>query len=102
MLASKLTLALSKIDKVRKKTGKDPGGDPKACGVKKWKYVLLKDSLDKAIQDLKAWQKMFDPSWFLMKVSSTVIDKELARDSSTGVGSLSTASGLRDALKDDP
>ena len=48
--------------------------------VKRSKYVLVKECLDESIEDLASWQKMFDPSWFLiLKVSSPFIDQELKR-----------------------
>ena len=43
--------------------------------------------MNKAIQDLDAWQKMYDPSSFLtMKVASLLIDNELAEGDETQVG----------------
>ncbi|KAL9078816.1 MAG: hypothetical protein Q9157_002257 [Trypethelium eluteriae] len=45
--------------------------------VKRFKYASLKESLDRTIRDLESWQKMFDPSWFLiMRVASQHVDME--------------------------
>jgi len=62
----------------------------------------LKDSLDKAIEELEIWQKMFDPSWFLiLKISDPLIDAQLAGKDAESP-SLSLAHHFRDSLKDDP
>ena len=59
--------------------------------------------MNKAIQDLDAWQKMFDPSSFLtMKVASPLIDHELAEGDETQVDSMRMARKLRDSSKDAP
>jgi hypothetical protein len=99
VLVSKLETAISQIERVqRKKKGKD-----NVAGIKRWKYVLVKEYLDKAIQDLEAWQKTFDPSWFLiMKVGSQLIDQELSKEDRTKDPSIYTAKELRDSLKEEP
>lgn len=85
-----------------KKGFDDRATERQVTGVKRWKYVLVKQSLDEAIKDLAAWQKMFDPSWFLiLKVSSPFIDQELSRNESA-VSSFTGACSLRDALKEQP
>jgi hypothetical protein len=83
VLVSKLTTAISKIERLIKR--KPEGAShieelqrERSTGVKKWKYALLKECLDGAINDLETWQRMFDPSWFLiMKAASPLIDAEL-------------------------
>jgi hypothetical protein len=104
VLASKLENAISQIKRVqRKKRDRDGEDENTGVGIKRWKYILIKECLDKAIQDLEAWQKMFDPSWFLiMKVGSPLIDRELAKDDKTEVASMRTARKLRDSLKQEP
>src|SRR5579862_720168 len=47
VLFSKLEMAISQIQRVQKKKGKG-----NVIGMKRWKYVLIKESLDKVIQDL--------------------------------------------------
>jgi len=72
-------------------------------GIKKWKYVLIKECLNKAIQDLDAWQKIFDPSSSLtMQLASPLIYHELAEGDETQVGSKCKARKLRDSLKHEP
>jgi hypothetical protein len=34
--------------------------------IRKTKYILLKSTIDKAVQELEDWQRRFDPSWFLI------------------------------------
>lgn len=104
VLVSKLEAAIAQIERVqKKKKDKDTGNGDGGSGMKRWKYVLVKGCLDKAIQDFEAWQKLFDPSWFLiMRVGSSRIDQELDKDDKTEVGSVSTAKGLRDSLKEVP
>jgi hypothetical protein len=120
VLVSKLQNAISQIQKVEKKKphshSKDEGANP-IGEVKRWRYMLyLKESLDKAIEELEAWHKKFDPSWFLiMKIADPVIDTELARHDAenkkaeseahvirgaNASSSFSTAHYVRDALKD--
>ncbi len=105
VLVSKLETAISQLKRVQRKK-RDNGSDDekKAVGIKRWKYVLVKECLDKAIQDLEAWQKMFDPSWFLiMKVGNPLIDQELAKKGDRAEAtSMCTAKKLRDSLKEEP
>jgi hypothetical protein len=39
---------------------------PKAVQLRPWKYALFKEKLDGSVDDLEAWQKIFDPSWYLI------------------------------------
>jgi serine/threonine protein kinase len=72
--------------------------------VKKWKYLVLKESIDGAIEELKIWQDVFDPSWFLiMKAATPQIDAELESvdEHSSDRAALSAAQSLRVALRSD-
>jgi len=104
VLVSKLKTAVSQIERVqRRKKDKNMDDGNNVVKVKRLKYTLVKDCLDAAIHDFEAWQKMFDPSWFLiMKVGSPLIDQELAKDGRTGVATLCTAKEVRDSLKEEP
>lgn len=65
----------------------DADGAPLA---KKFRYVLKKDSLDRAIEDLRFWQNEADPSWFLlMRLTSTKVDKVLAEESALSTPTVS-------------
>jgi hypothetical protein len=103
VLGSKLERAIAQIERVRrKKSDKDIENGDVGVRIKRWKYVLIKECMDKAIQDLEAWQRMFDPSWFLiMKVASPLIDQELAKNDRTEVASMRTAKKLRESLKEE-
>ncbi|KAF1817001.1 hypothetical protein P152DRAFT_453608 [Eremomyces bilateralis CBS 781.70] len=48
---------------------------------KRVKYSLKKEGLDKAIEDLEAWQRASDPSWFLIL---RMADRQLDTEISTG------------------
>ncbi|KAK3646849.1 hypothetical protein LTR56_008337 [Elasticomyces elasticus] len=105
MLASKLKAAISKFSKLEKPNDRSLQGQ--GTQVKRWKFVFVKESLDKVIQDLANWQELFDPSWFLiMRVADPVIDKELTkhslgkRDSEASVKI--NASVFRNAAREEP
>ncbi|KLU86263.1 hypothetical protein MAPG_05279 [Magnaporthiopsis poae ATCC 64411] len=71
ILCSKLKLAISKTESVLRKKGGD---------VNPWKYVVVRKSLDATIASLERWQRIFDPSWFLiMRVADGAIDSELSK-----------------------
>ncbi|KAI1122317.1 hypothetical protein F5Y10DRAFT_271221 [Nemania abortiva] len=61
VLSGKLLEAVHAIDDVIKRK---PG--EQQITIKKPKYLLLKDTIDKAVRDLEEWQRRFDPSWFLI------------------------------------
>lgn len=69
---------------------------------RKWKYPLVKESIDKAIKELDNWQKMYDPSWFLiLRMATPVIDEALDNDlDSTTERSnpIATARNMREAM----
>lgn len=65
----------------------DADGGPLA---KKFRYVLKKDNLDRAIEDLRFWQNEADPSWFLlMRLTSPKVDKVLAEESGVSTPAVS-------------
>ncbi|KAL9084941.1 MAG: hypothetical protein Q9165_007807 [Trypethelium subeluteriae] len=71
--------------------------------VKRFKYAALKESLDKTIRDMESWQKMFDPSWFLiMRVASEHVDNVLDRSHQDNSMMMILASSVRDSLREDP
>lgn len=96
VLNSKLSVIISRLEKLSRKRQGD------AVGKKRWNYILIKQHLDESIEDLASWQKMFDPSWYLiLKVSSPFVDEELSRNRSV-VSTFTSADRLRDALKEQP
>ncbi|KAH8431089.1 uncharacterized protein LDX57_008750 [Aspergillus melleus] len=75
LLASKLKIAVNSIQSVTKR--KEVNGQ-EVRQVQRWKYALLQQKIDGAIEDLELWQRMFDPSWYLiMKAATAQIDAEL-------------------------
>ncbi|UKZ73156.1 hypothetical protein TrVFT333_000797 [Trichoderma virens FT-333] len=71
VLKSKLSRAITKIEPVLKEGAN--------FGIKKWRYPLLRDSIDEAISDLDQWQRIFDPTWYLIfLIGDEVIDKKLS------------------------
>lgn len=74
--------------------------------VNKWKYTWLKDELDSTLEDLDSWQRIFDPTWFLiLKIAGGQLDQQLSanygsRDKRSH-GVLQTATKLRTALREE-
>lgn len=102
VLISKLKIIISKLESLSKKRSGDRATKSQGTEVKRWKYVLIKQCLNESIEDLASWQKMFDPSWFLiLKVSSPCIDQELSKNG-FALSSVTSAYNLRDALKEQP
>ena len=102
VLIGKLSIIISKLEKCSKKRTGNQESELQVKEVRKWKYVLTKQNLDESIEDLASWQKMFDPSWFLiLKVSSPFIDQELCRNGPV-VSPFTSPYNLRDALREQP
>jgi hypothetical protein len=81
ILAIKLSEAIKRInDTLNQKSEKRPGFLEFARKVKKPKYVLLKSTIDEAINAIEFWQRQVDPSWFMMmRLSNDAVDKTLRR-----------------------
>jgi hypothetical protein len=73
---------------------------PQEFRVKRTKYAMSKEKLTRAIEDLEAWQEIFDPSWYLIiKAAIPQIDVELAKYShSSKKSAISSSSSLRYTL----
>ncbi|KAJ9605761.1 hypothetical protein H2200_009610 [Cladophialophora chaetospira] len=97
VLLEKLMSADTRIKSLQAKKSKQPDGSAKAS---KWKYALTKECLDKAIQDMEEWQRLFDPTWiFIMSLSNPHIDRQLARNDRGDTGPERVARKLRASLK---
>ena len=102
MLASKLKIAVDRIKSVTK----SKSSCSEEVQVKRVKYVVLQQKIEKAVQDLEHWQRMFDPSWYLiMKAATPQIDAELKTCKLQAVATaadshapISSAQSLRSAL----
>ncbi|MCJ1325554.1 hypothetical protein MMC10_002217 [Thelotrema lepadinum] len=65
-----------------------------------FRYLLFKENLDEAIEDLETWQRLADPSWYLLlRIADVQIEQALQESSTTTlVSASSTASFIRDGL----
>ncbi|KAI0101026.1 hypothetical protein GGR51DRAFT_551182 [Nemania sp. FL0031] len=75
-LKGKLVQAVSRLEDVSPENAVSRG---KAIDMlRKWKFALIKNSLDELIAGLEAWQQLFDPTWFLMiLMTDKVLDNAL-------------------------
>ncbi|KAI0505473.1 hypothetical protein F5B22DRAFT_627872 [Xylaria bambusicola] len=75
-LKGRLAQAASQLEAVDPRSIENKG---KAADVlRKWKFALVKSSLDELMGELEAWQQRFDPSWYLMiLISGKVLDNAL-------------------------
>jgi hypothetical protein len=88
VLSVKLEISISKLEALTKPSKEEvphPGEPQQGREVRRWKYALFKENLDLSIADLEAWQRIFDPSWYLAlkitrnKTASLNLDQELAK-----------------------
>ena len=106
ILQGKLQTAISVVDSLHG-DGKEASSMKqlmrKKGDVRRAKYAILgKERLRKAIEELKDWSSMFDPSWFLMtSIRNPKFDELLTEQSSIHSGPLSELKSLRDAVKID-
>lgn len=99
LLVSKLKIAVDRIESVTK----NRDFNSTDVRVRRWKYAVFQQKIDGAIEDLELWQRMFDPSCYLiMKAAAPRIDSELAMHASsvaTGRQSpIASVQSLRQAL----
>ena len=110
ILGSKLRIAASKLDSVIGKhqtteTGTNPtSGSSSTKGevvtkTKKVSYAMHKQSIDNAIEDIENWQRITDPSWFLiLRIADSEIDKQLSATNMTDSLDTSTKA-IRDSFR---
>lgn len=68
--------------------------------LKKLKYSACEKGLQKVIDELEAWQRRFDPSWFLtIRIASSSIDQSLQEQSKSGSTYISTLQAIRNAVQ---
>ncbi|KAI1273133.1 hypothetical protein F5Y07DRAFT_274103 [Xylaria sp. FL0933] len=89
-LRGKLAQAASRLEVVSPSGVGDRG---RATDIlRKWKFALVKGSLNELMAELEAWQQRFDPSWYLMiLVSGKVLDDELVNSTRGGLPQASRA-----------
>ncbi|KAK5110491.1 hypothetical protein LTR85_001020 [Meristemomyces frigidus] len=103
VLIIKLKSARDKLNGLLKKRTRPERTDDERPAVKRWKYYFLKCYLDDTIKSLDRWQRMYDPSWYLiLRVASPLIDTELKREDTArpteGSAILDTAIRIRENL----
>lgn len=100
MLGAKLEIAINNVESTIKSY---PVGDQE-LGVRRWKYALTKEKIDRTVEDLKEWQSLFDPSWYLiMRLAGDRIDYGLRKNRISSAidfqDPIPPAQSLRTALK---
>ncbi|KAK5988211.1 hypothetical protein PT974_12351 [Cladobotryum mycophilum] len=74
MLQSKLRMANTKIESVL--------GKGSNSGVNRWKFIFVREAMDETISQLEKWQRVFDPTWYLiLRIGDEIIDTELSTPS---------------------
>lgn len=112
MLKSQLLLAIAKIESVVKAGA--------SSSISKLKFVFIRDAIDGTIVQLEQWQRVFDPTWYLiLRIGDKIIDAELAKppdttssmtllslstttDASSKTQAMSSARKLRGSLASQP
>ncbi|CAG8970827.1 hypothetical protein HYALB_00001615 [Hymenoscyphus albidus] len=84
MLVGKLEVAISILKGLVKVQVGSPGDESSVTFTPRaLKYAFRKDGLDEAIEALETWQRISDPSWFLiLKKFDDRVDKMLANEES--------------------
>ncbi|XXG96410.1 hypothetical protein Hte_002692 [Hypoxylon texense] len=78
MFQTKLLLSIKRLEPLIKE---DDPCKPERNKIGRWKYVLLHESLDKTISELEQWQRIFDPTWYLIiLMTDKAIDSELLHE----------------------
>ncbi|KAI0896863.1 hypothetical protein F4806DRAFT_463168 [Annulohypoxylon nitens] len=95
MLQAKFQVAIRKIEPLLKENSENTLGSR----VKRWKYLLIRESLDKIISDLEQWQRIFDPTWYLIiLIKDKAVDSRLLEEFGIPKGDLSDVSSGRMSL----
>jgi hypothetical protein len=108
ILDGKLQFAISHLESFFKTTGTNGANDLQGSRLilRPWKYAFMKDKLDHSIADLEVWQKIFDPSWYLIlrvaedRVRAKISEEIAKSDERSSDGASSTANLLRAASVD--
>jgi hypothetical protein len=98
-----LEKAKHKTESLTKRVNDTTRADKQKLKIKRWKYVIVKPFLDATIRDLVQWQKIYDPSWFLIiRIADPLIDRELQKSktarSAEGAAVIHRASRIRTVL----
>lgn len=100
MLNSRLIAAEMNIESAMRKKE----SDCEEAQVNRWKFMLSRQSIEKSINELEQWQKLFDPSWYLAisrvgpRVESQLSEWKQSPGEDCRVA-ISSAESLRSALR---
>jgi len=106
-LQGKLSQTVSQLDAVSPQPAAHKG---RAVDVlRKWKFTLVKSTLDELVTELEAWQQRFDPTWYLIiLMGDAILDTALLESRTDEMASspqvsdpLSNMLALRSALSPD-
>lgn len=97
-LQERLQIANQAVEKIlRKHADEDSMGWSKRL----FYTMHLKETIERTIEDVNEWQKIFEPTWFLvMRVSDSVVDTELHRNAQSS-SALTPSYHLRNSLKNE-
>lgn len=98
-LQNKLEVADQAIERI---TIKDSPDETHLSRLKRLQYTFhLKEALEKAIEDMNEWQKIFDPTWWLiMRIPNQVVDTAICQHAGSSK-TLQQSYRLRHSLIDD-
>lgn len=102
VLQGKLQNAIGKLDsliRIRSEIVSSNKTIGKNSEARRLKYAAFaKASLDGIIDDLRKWQKMFDPSWFfLARMAGPLIDHQFTEEKAAASKAVSTVRQMREA-----
>ncbi|KAK7211488.1 hypothetical protein V2G26_018666 [Clonostachys chloroleuca] len=66
----------------------------------KWKYAIVKETVDAVIEELQKWQALADPSWYLMlKMANSQIDQTLRSNEKTATDAFPETMRIRQVTR---
>lgn len=96
VLVGKLEIASSILKKLVYVESNTDGQSEIRLLPKKFKYSYTKESFDKAIDAIESWQKLADPTWFLvLKLVDRQLDTELMSSTSETASSIPSVLAIR-------
>lgn len=102
LLCTKLSTACTKLEALRKKQI-DSTTSKSEASLRRLKYTLTKANVEEVIQDLKTWQELYDPTWYLvLRMSKQSIDAGLCTRTASTNSVTKHAVTIREALKPQP
>ncbi|KAK7414263.1 hypothetical protein QQX98_006860 [Neonectria punicea] len=102
MFLSKLEAVAAMLKRLLKprNASKGPVSDAESVS-KRLKYAFKKESLDEAIDALETWQRVSDPSWFLLlRIADQQLDSELSSSDSGTASSIPSTLTIRSGLQE--